>query len=85
MLVEHRESITAALGLAAVALFITACFAPGRMNFDTVFQLNEVASGDFTNQHATVLEALWKPSMTPGSGPAQCCSHRFSASSRAAI
>ena len=59
--------VAAVFVIAAAA--ITACFAPGRMNFDLLFQLNEIRNSDFTNQHAPVLEAIWKPFYDLGAGP----------------
>ena len=65
----HRERLTVAAVLALAAAVVFACFAPGRLNPDTVFQINEVGSGEFTNQHAAVLQALWKPFYDLGAGP----------------
>ncbi len=65
----HRERLTVAAVIALTAAVIVACFAPGRMNVDTLYQLNEISTGDFTNQHAPVLEAIWKPFYDLGIGP----------------
>jgi hypothetical protein len=42
---------------------------PGQMNVDMLSQILEVASGQFTNQHAPVLHALWHPLWELGLGP----------------
>jgi hypothetical protein len=44
-------------------------FAPGLMNADTLSQIGEMDFGDFTNRHAPLLMALWKPLYELGVGP----------------
>jgi hypothetical protein len=34
---------------------------PGHMSADTLAQIDQVRTGDFTNQHATLLMVLWRP------------------------
>ena len=65
----QRERLAAAVVLALAAATVYLLFAPGRLNFDTLFQINEVATGDLTNQHAPVLQAIWKPFWEIGVGP----------------
>lgn len=45
------------------------CFWPGHMSADTLAQIDQVRTGDFTNQHAPLLMALWRPFFEAGAGP----------------
>jgi hypothetical protein len=65
----NSDRLIAAAVLLAIAAIVVVSFAPGRMNVDTLYQINEIVHGDFTNQHAPVLEALWKPFYDLGIGP----------------
>lgn len=61
--------VPAAAVLTLTAALIWACFTPGHMGVDTLGEVAEVASGDFTNRHAPLLHALWRPFYELGAGP----------------
>ena len=65
----QRERLAAAVVLALAAATVYLLFAPGRLNFDTLLQINEVATGDLTNQHAPVLQGAWQLFWELGIGP----------------
>jgi hypothetical protein len=44
-------------------------FWPGHMTSDTISQIAEMRSFEFTNQHAPLLMVLWKPFFELGAGP----------------
>ena len=62
------EGAISLLLLAAAAL-VAACFWPGHMNADTLNQISQVQSGDFTNQFAPLLTAIWHLFHEVGAGP----------------
>lgn len=50
----------AAAGLLAIPwLVVLVCFWPGHMNGDTLYQLQQVRTGDITDKHSPVLQWLW--------------------------
>jgi hypothetical protein len=63
------QNVAAGLILLALVGFISLSFWPGHMSADTLTQIGEVMSGDFTNWHTPILEALWKPFFDFGMGP----------------
>jgi hypothetical protein len=56
-----RERLVALIVLALAFGLITVAFWPGRVNLDSLGQIDEVESGAFTNLHAPLLQALWSP------------------------
>jgi Predicted membrane protein (DUF2142) len=63
-----RDALSLVL-LAGLGGFIAACFWPGHMNADTLNDINEVRTGSFSNHHAPILNALWRPFYELGIGP----------------
>jgi hypothetical protein len=55
--------------LAAIVAAMLIFFWPGRLNIDTVAEIKEAASGDFTTRSAPLLLALWHPFYGLGFGP----------------
>jgi hypothetical protein len=64
---ERRSLAYPVLVLASLAL--TAGFWPGYWNGDTVGQLQQMQSGQYTDWHAPLLIAAWKPLYDLGFGP----------------
>ena len=64
-----RERVIAAGVLALTTALVWVGFAPGHMGVDTLGEIAGVDSGDFTNRHAPLLEALWRPFYELGIGP----------------
>jgi hypothetical protein len=64
-----RDSLIAWGVLLVPVIVIGFAYWPGQMNVDMLSQIGEVASGQFTNQHAPILQALWHPLWELGFGP----------------
>ncbi|ADB53867.1 hypothetical protein [Conexibacter woesei] len=60
-------------GVAAIFVLVTAVVAlgfwPGRMNADTLVQIAQIRGNYYTNHHAPILQALWRPFFVNGAGP----------------
>jgi hypothetical protein len=68
--VTGRTELGAVVALFALVLAVVCvCFWPGHMGIDTISQIVETDTGDFTNRHAPLLEALWRPFFELGAGP----------------
>jgi hypothetical protein len=55
--------------LVVVSAIVAVGFWPGRMNLDSITMIREAKSGDFTDQYAPLLQALWHPFISNGIGP----------------
>jgi hypothetical protein len=64
-----RTRAAAAAVLLVPVVVIAASFWPGHMSGDTLAQIDQVISGDYTNQHAPILMAIWHPFYEAGFGP----------------
>ncbi|MSO41701.1 MAG: hypothetical protein EXQ70_07410 [Solirubrobacterales bacterium] len=53
------EWAATALVLAIPWVVVSVCFWPGHMNADTLYQLQQVRTGDITNKHSPVLQWIW--------------------------
>jgi hypothetical protein len=69
-LIPETRTIVAVVLMAAVGVFIALCFWPGRMNADTLIEIDQVRRGRYTDQHAPILQALWHLVYGAGVGPA---------------
>jgi hypothetical protein len=56
-----RSTALAWLALAFLVLAICFVFWPGRIDIDMLGQIVQVESGDYTNLHAPLLQAIWTP------------------------
>ena len=64
-----RSRAAAAAVLLVPVVLVAASFWPGHMSGDTLAQIDQVISGDYTNQHAPILMAIWHPFYELGFGP----------------
>lgn len=64
-----RDGVVAWTILLIPLAVVASAYWPGQMNIDVLSEIQEVASGQFTNQHAPLLHALWNPLWQLGIGP----------------